>query len=206
MFIARYRIQKPFVPLLFFVLACVPSVLFERSLITRRDTALAKVGETATAQNRRPLWHTFYIGLGFIPNSEVPEYRDEVASDKVRSIDPTVAYTSAQYEAILRHEVWSIIKRKPILVIQSLAAKAGVITLLALILLYPARRLIFAEKAVLWLDAAFILTMGLSAVNAIVAIPRLAYLLTFLCVAFLYSSVKVCRARSRVNPNELGAI
>jgi hypothetical protein len=195
MFIVRYRIQKPFVPFLLLVLACVPPIVFERSLIARRDTALAKVGETATAQNSRPLWHTFYIGLGFIPNSEVPEYRDEVAGDKVRSIDPTVAYTSTQYEAILRHEVWSIVKRKPMLVIESLAAKAGILCFLALVLLFPARQLMFAESAVLWFDAAVVLTMGMSAVNAMVAIPRLAYLLTFLCLGFLYSSVKVCRAR-----------
>lgn len=202
MVIVRYRIQKPFVPLLLFVLASVPPVVFERSLVARRDTALAKVGETATAQNSRPLWHTFYIGLGFIPNSEVSEYRDEVAGDKVRSIDPTAAYTSKRYEAILRHEVWSIVKRKPMLVIQSLAAKAMIISFLALVLLYPVRRLMFAERAVLWFDAAVVLAMGMSAVNAMVAIPRLAYLLTFLCLGFLYSSIKWCRERAHVKRNE----
>ena len=127
MFITRYRIQKPLLPLLLIVLACLPSVLFERSLIARRDVALAKVGETARAVNSHPLWHTLYIGLGFIPNSEVPEYRDGVAGDKVRSIDPTAAYTSAKYQAILRSELWSIVKRRPMLVIGILAAKAGIV-------------------------------------------------------------------------------
>jgi len=206
MFIGRYRIQNPFVPFLLFVLACVPAALFERSLIIRRNAALANVGETAAAQNSRPLWHTFYIGLGFIPNSEVPAYRDEVAADKVRSVDPTVVYSSTQYEAILRHQVWSILKRKPMLLIENLVAKAGVIAILGLILLYPARRLMFAEKEVLWLDAAFVLTMGMSTVNGMVAVPRLAYLLTFLCLGLLYSSVKVCGARSRAKPNELSVV
>lgn len=194
MFVARYRIQKPFLPILLVVLACVPSALIERSLIVRRDVALARAGETATSGNSHPLWHTVYIGLGFIPNSEVSEYRDGVAGDKVRSIDPTVAYTSAKYEAILRHEVWNLLKRRPLLVIGILGAKAVIVTLLALILLYPVRRLMFAERAAFWVDAAFALAMGMSAMNGIVAVPRLSYLLTFLCLGFLYSSIKLCRA------------
>jgi hypothetical protein len=195
MFVVRCRIQKPFLPILLIVLACVPSGLFERSLIAHRDIALAKVGATATAMNGRPMWHTAYIGLGFIPNSEVSEYRDEVAYEKVRSIDPTAAYNSQKYEAILRREMWSIVKRRPTLVICVLAAKAGIVILLGLILLYPARRLMFAERAVFWFDAAFVLTMGMSAMNAIAAVPRPRYLLTFLCLAFLYSSIKLCRER-----------
>jgi len=195
MFVLRWRIQKPFLPILLIGLACVPSALFERSLIARRNIALAKVGATATAVNGRPLWHTAYIGLGFIHNPEVSGYRDGVAFEKVRSIDPTVTPNSQKYEAILRREIWSIVKRRPMLVIDVLAAKAGIVILLALILLYPARRLMFAERSVFWLDAAFVLTMGVSAMNAIVAVPAPPYLLTFLCLAFLYSSIKLCGER-----------
>lgn len=190
-FTTRYRIQKSLLPLTFIILACIPSVLFERSLIARRDVAIAKVGETAKAVNSHALWHTLYIGLGFIPNSEVPEYRDGVAGDKVRSIDPTVAYTSAKYESILRGELWGIVKRRPILVIGIFAAKAGIVILLASILLFPARRLIFTERSALWLDAAFVLTIGMSAMNGIIAVPRASYLLTFLCLSFLYTSIKL---------------
>jgi hypothetical protein len=193
MFVARYRVQKPLLPLLLVILACIPSVLFERSMIARRDKALAKVGAAATAVNSHPFWHTLYIGLGFIPNSEVPEYRDGVAGEKVRSIDPTVPYASAKYQAILRRELWSIVRRRPMLVIRIFAAKAAIIMLMASILLLPAWRLIFAERAVLWLDAAFLLTIVMSAMNGMVAVPRTAYLLTFLCLAFLYTSIKVCR-------------
>jgi hypothetical protein len=191
MFTTQYRIKKFRLALPFILLACVPSVLFERSQIARRDEALAKVGETAKAVNSHALWHTIYIGLGFIPNSEVPEYRDEVAGNKVRSIDPTVAYTSAKYQAILRSELWGILKRRPIMVVGIFAAKAGIVILLASILLFPARRLIFTERSALWLDAAFVLTIGMSAMNGIVAVPRASYLLTFLCLSFLYTSIKL---------------
>ena len=118
LFAARYRVQNPFLPILLIFLACVPSALFERSMIARRDIALAKVGETAMAVNSHPLWHTLYIGLGYLPNSEVPEYRDGVAYEKARSIDPTVAYASAKYQAILRRELWRIAERRPMLVLR----------------------------------------------------------------------------------------
>jgi hypothetical protein len=193
MFVARYRVQKPLLPILLVLLACIPSVLFERSMIARRDRALANVGATATAVNSHPFWHTFYIGLGFIPNSEVPEYRDGVAGEKVRSIDPTVPYTSAKYQAILRHELWGIVRRRPMLVIGIFAAKAAIILIVATILLLPAWRLIFTEPAVRWLDAAFLLTIIVSAANGMVAVPRTSYMLTFLCLTFLYTSIKLCR-------------
>jgi hypothetical protein len=193
MFLSRHRLQNPLIPIVLMFLACVPSGLFERSLVKRRDTALAKVGAAATAVNGHPFWHTFYISLGFIPNAEVPEYRDEVARDKVRSIDPTVAYTSARYQAILRQEIWNLFKRRPLLVTGIFSAKLAIVALLALILLYPARKVIFAEPGIIWVDLAFLFSIGISAMNGIVAIPRLAYLLTFLCLTILYTTIKLCR-------------
>jgi hypothetical protein len=194
LFAVRHRSQKPLLPLILIVIACIPSVLFERSVISRRDAALAKVGESAKAEDSHAFWHTFYIGFGFIPNSELPAYEDGVAAKKVRSIDPTAAYASEKYQAILRRELWSLLKRRPMLVIGTLAAKAVIMILLASILLCPVRRLIFAERAIFWFDAASLLTIGMSAMNGIIAVPRLSYLLTFLCLIFLYSSIKLCRS------------
>ena len=196
LFTGRCRVQQMVLSCLLVVLACVPSMIFERYLITRRDATLARFGEDATAVNSHPLWHSMYIGLGFIPNSEVPEYNDAVAIDKVRSIDPTAPYTSVKYELILRREMLNLARHRPLLLIENLAAKTGFVALLALILLFPARRVLFAEKDALWLDAAFVLAIGLSAMSAILVIPRPPYLLTFLCLTLLYSSMKLCRAFS----------
>jgi len=194
LFSVRHRSQKPLLPLVLIFIACIPSVLFARSVISRRDTALAKIGESAKTDDSHAFWHTFYIGFGFIPNSEVPDYDDRVAAEKVRSIDPSAVFSSAKYQAILRRELWSLLKRRPMLVIGTLAAKTGILILLASILLCPVRRLIFAEPATFWFDAASLLTIGMSAMNGIVAIPRLSYLLTFLCLILLYSSIKLCRS------------
>jgi hypothetical protein len=156
---------------------------------------LAKLGETVTVENSHPIWHAIYAGLGFIPNSEVPKFSDSVAMDKARSIDPHVLYTSPEYERILKLEVWNIAKRKPMVLIENLAAKVGIVALCASILLFPSRHLLFSESEIRWFDTAFVLTIGVSAMNAILVVPKVPYLLTFLCLTFMYSSLKLCRAR-----------
>jgi hypothetical protein len=195
LFVGRYRLQKIFLPLLLILLGCVAPMLFMRHLLARRDHLLATLGDTTSTTNSHLLWHTIYIGLAFVPNSAVPEYKDMVAIDKVRSIDPRVPFGSEEYETILKHEVWNLAKQRPILLLENLAAKLGVLLLSASILLFPSRRALFADKEILWLDAAFVLAIGMSAMNVIVALPRPRYLLTFFCLTVLYSSVKVCRAR-----------
>ena len=196
LFIARCRVHKVFLPLLLIVLACVPSILFERNLIARRDRFLNGIGQTATAVNNHPVWHSIYVGLGFVPNSEVTKFSDTVAMDKVRSVDPTVSYTSERYEIILRREVFEIAVHKPFLLIENLAAKGAIVAILAFIVLFPARRAIFVEKETRWLDAAFVAAITMSAANIVLVAPKPPYLLTFICLTFLYSSVKVCGLRS----------
>jgi hypothetical protein len=195
LFTGRCRIQQMLLPVLLIVLACLPSMIVERHLIARRDALLASLGGTATAVNKHPVWHSIYTGLGFVPNSEVRAVSDSVGMEKVRSIDPTVRYTSPEYEAILRREVLRLAKQKPMLLVENLAAKTGIVLLCVLILLFPARRLLFAEREVLWLDAAFVLAIGLSAMNVILVVPKVPYMLTFCCLTLLYSSVKLCRRR-----------
>lgn len=194
-----YRLRKMLLPVLLIILACLPSMISKRYLIAHRDAVLAGLGQTATAVNSHPMWHSIYIGLAFIPNAQVPKYSDAVAMDKVRSIDPAAPYTSAQYGLILEREVFKIAKQSPALLIENLAAKTGIVVLLAGILLFPAWRLPFAEKEILWLDVSFVLAIALSAMPAILVIPKPAYLLTFLCLTFLYSFMKLCGKRSDMN-------
>ena len=195
LYIGLFRLREAFLPWLAITLVCLPCALIERNLIARRDVVLSSLGGPSIAVNTHPVWHAIYTGLGFIPNSEVPAFNDTFAMDKVRSIDPTAPYTSAKYEAILRREVLSIARHRPMLLIENIFAKVTIVVLCASILLFPARRLLFAEREILWLDSAFVLAIGLSSMNAILVVPKVPYLLTFLCLTFLYSSVKLCRSR-----------
>jgi hypothetical protein len=195
LFVARRRSQNVLLPLALIVLACIPAMIFTNHMIARRNAVLAGLGETAPAVNRHMVWHSIYIGLAFVPNSEVPKYDDSIAMNKVRSIDLVVPNASAGYEAILRGEVFSLARRRPMLVIGNIVAKVGVLILLAAIVLFPARRFLFAERKLFWLDGAFVAAIGMSAMNAVLVIPHTSYLLTFLCLTFLYSCVKLCGGR-----------
>jgi hypothetical protein len=194
LFVGRIRVQNIVFPLLLILLACGPSLLVERDLTARRDHVLARLGESATAVDSHPIWHSIYAGLGFIPNPEIAGFSDAVARERVRSIDPTAPYTSPRYELLLRQEVLSLAKRRPMLLIENLAVKTAIVSFLALVLLFPARRVLFSEKHLLWLDAAFVLAMGVSAMNVILVAPKAPYLLTFVCLTVLYSLVKLCGA------------
>lgn len=74
-----------------------------------------------------PFWHSVYIGLGWVPNSEVSSYHDEVGFRRGIELG-TVPYTP-QYEAALRSEVERIAEHEPWIIAEELAAK---ITILAL--------------------------------------------------------------------------
>jgi hypothetical protein len=195
LFIARRRVQNVFLSLTLIALACGPAAIFKDYMIARRNSILAGFGETAPAVNQHTVWHSIYIGLAFLPNSEVPAYDDSVGMKKVRSIDRQVPNATPRYEAILREAVFDLAKRRPMLVLGNLVAKVGVLTLLAAVLLFPSRRFLFADSQILWLDAGFVAAIGMSAMNAILVIPHSVYLLTFLCLTFLYSSVKLCGGR-----------
>lgn len=47
------------------------------------------------------------------------------------------------------------------------------------------------ERSALWLDAAIVLTIGMSALNRMVASPGLPTCLRFLCLSFLSTSIKL---------------
>jgi hypothetical protein len=192
LFVCRRRVQNAFLPVILIILSCVPALIFTHFMIARRDATLAGLGKAAPAVNRHTVWHSIYIGLAFVPNSEVPAYDDSVAMNKVRSIDPSISTASARDEAILRDEVFKLAERRPMLVIENLAAKFGVLIVLAAILLFPSRRYLFADRSVFWLDAAFVAAMAMSATSAVLVIPHPSYLLTYLCLTCLYSCVKFC--------------
>lgn len=86
-----------------------------------------------------------------------------------------------------------IAKHKPLVLVENLAAKAATVTVLGLVLLFPSRRFFFGERHPLWLDAAFLSAIAVSSMNAILVAPKPAYLITFLCLTFLYTSIAFCR-------------
>jgi hypothetical protein len=196
LFVFWSRGPKIFLSLSLIFLSCVPCLVFRQHLRADRDAILAQFGGAKTSIDSHVVWHPIYLGFSFVPNSEVPEFNDAVAMHKVQSLDPSAAYLSPAYERVLRHEVFRIVTREPFLAIGNVLAKLGVVTLLAAFLLFPARRFLFAESERLWLDIAFVSAMGVSAMNGVLVVPKIPYLLTFCCLTNLYCLMAVGRATS----------
>lgn len=169
----------------------IPAIYFH-SLLTRRDQFLAVVQpDSMSVLDRHPFWHSVYIGFSFVPNKYVPEYRDELVFEKVRSIDPSARYYSPEYERIVRAEVFQLVRDHPLFALGTMLAKLGAIGYLLLIssnlgliasALYPKP----------WpVEAAFWSAMGFNSLFGLVVIPHRQYMLGFTTLAVLYGIVSI---------------
>jgi hypothetical protein len=87
--------------------------------------------ESKQCQSHHQIWHSLYIGFGFLNSPFGIQYDDSVAHKKVMAIDPTISvtdpYPSPASEKILRSELFSLFKRQPIFVIHTIFAKLGIL-------------------------------------------------------------------------------
>jgi hypothetical protein len=192
----RKPIWKGALLLIAALIACIPASMEMDRMMERRDAFLASSNQAETAVSGHPVWHSVYIGLGFIPNAEVSSYADGVAIAKVASIDGSAPFVSPRYEAILESEVFRIAKTHPLILIENLAAKTAILASVALVLLFPARRAVFSKKSLTWLDLAFGLAILVSSLSGILVIPKPRYLLSFVSLTALYSSLRFIEATS----------
>ncbi|HEY6009880.1 MAG TPA: hypothetical protein VIX18_00310, partial [Nitrospirota bacterium] len=186
--------KKLVVILLMIATAVVPAVLFS-NVVQERDSYLRRMAPDAPiADSGHPFWHSVYIGLGFIDNPHVDKYLDEVAIEKVRSIDPQARFLSREYSDILRREIIRIVREDPKFVIRTLAAKAGIISVYVLLFVNIGVWAAFAFRKEAATDAAFLLSMLFTSLFGLLVVPYTNYLLGFIGFASQYSIVSVNHA------------
>jgi len=147
------------------------------------------------APRQHPLWHSVYIGLGFVSNPYVPGgYCDQVGVDKVRTLSPNTAFLSPEYDQILGQQVHMLAKTHPFVVLVNLAAKLGILQLLAVV---AANGGLFAAiwyRKPLSVDLAFWVAIAFGALPGLAVIPNPKYILGALTVLVLYGLVSVDHA------------
>lgn len=158
-----------------------------RLAVRERDRFLAQnapgYGDVAA---RHPFWHSVYIGFGYLSNEYGIRYEDEVAARKVREISPKAGYVSAEYEKILRGEIFRLTLRHPLFVLRTVFAKAGVLFLFFLIfanLGFLFRKRFPQDRAV---ENSFFAALAFSALPGILVIPQPGYILGYIAFAALY--------------------
>jgi len=136
--------------------------------------------------NHHMFWHTTYLGLGFLTNPYVPAWRDSVAVEYARALDPTVIYGGKEYEALLRSRVVEIVHLHPGLVLDTVAAKIGVLACMLLLCLNIGLAAAISRRKPLGTDVAFGLAMATAALPGIIAIPKPQYVLGMLTLALYH--------------------
>lgn len=175
----------------------VPTVYFH-TLKVRRDAFLAAVQpDSIRLLDRHPFWHSVYLGFSVVPNKYVTGYQDELVSEKVRSIAPTVQYLSPEYERIVRTEVFRLIREHPLFTLVTIVAKIGAIGYL-LLLSSNVGLLASALYPKPWpLEVAFWSAMGFNSLFGFVVIPHRQYLMGFTAFAVLYGIISIGYALKR---------
>jgi hypothetical protein len=151
-----------------------------------RDHRDDRIAATALAHEQRttshPLWHSAYIGLGYLPNGHGIRYDDDIAIARARRDSPDISSTSSRYEAVIRGAYFQLVREHPLEAAKQYAAKIVVtvadsspyllivlVTMPAMLLLGPHRR-----TRRLWV----LLTLPgiiLALLSPIAAIPNMAY-------------------------------
>jgi hypothetical protein len=88
-----------------------------------------QVGSSLLDRNQpteHPLWHTLYIGIGYLPNKYGLWYEDSVGMARVQREAPGTVYLSSHYASVIRAAYLSFIREHPLEVMKQYAAKAVV--------------------------------------------------------------------------------
>jgi hypothetical protein len=187
------RWRLPFCVVLLLGIA-VPYLAYEHAFVQRSEFLSRRGPAKALTQKGHVLWHSVYIGLGFLQNPYVPAYLDEVGIAKVHSIDPSLAPFTPEYEMILRREVFRLARAHPNFLLTTLAAKAGVVLAYLLICANIGLLAAFLYPKGCVVECAFWLAMGFNSLFGLAVVPKVVYLLGLMSFAVLYGIFSIGHA------------
>jgi hypothetical protein len=136
------------------------------------------VNLSADEPTSHPLWHSLYIGLGYIPNRYGIHYLDEYAVAAAQESDPGVRYLSPAYASALHRQVNALIEHDPGFVAKAELEK-GLVELshaarylLLLALLFPAALIARGPPRLLLRELMlFAPALAIGVLPAILAVP-----------------------------------
>ncbi len=119
-----------------------------------RDHVLGVKTMTDDGMTQHPLYHTAYIGLGYLHNDYGIRFKDEVAAHRVEQLAPGEVYQSHAYEETIRRAYFDFVKAHPVEALRQYGAKVVVavadagpylllvaLTMPAMLMFGPARRI-----------------------------------------------------------------
>jgi hypothetical protein len=179
----------------------VTSTFIFTAIREHRDQRLGVTSMADDKITQHPLYHTAYIGLGYLPNSYGIRFKDGVAFARVQRVAPGTPYLSPRYEATIRNAYYGFVRAHPLETLRQYGAKALVAIantgpyLLLVLLTLPAMLLLGSDRRLVRLWSLLTLPALLIAfLQPLVAIPAHTYTEELLGVLGALAILGVCRA------------
>jgi len=177
------------------------------NVVAKRDAFLrAHTANPSLLDYGHPLWHSVYIGLGYVKNDAVPQYRDEVAIARVCSMDPGAGFASLQYERDLRTATLQLVQARPALVISNLLAKLPLVLAYILIFGSIGWLALFRRPLVAAIDLTFFAAIAFNSMFGLLVIPVLGYLFGMVAYAALFGAISFMLAFENTSLPRFGSL
>lgn len=138
-----------------------------------------------------PLWHTIYVGFGYITNNFGITFDDGCGYAKVRETVPNFVLFSKEYETALRNAVIDMCLTQPLYLMKVMFAKLGVFVFYLLCIANGGLVAAYFYRKPWQVDVALLMGLIASTIFGFVAIPESIYILSFITFAWLYAIVSV---------------
>ncbi|WP_066404429.1 hypothetical protein [Aliarcobacter cryaerophilus] len=189
-FLSRFCIKNKVLFISVFLTSSLAiNFLWSNTIQIPKERFLKQVGTDLPITSSHPFWHSVYIGLGFVDNHIVSTYKDEIGIEKVKSINSDVKYLSMEYENILRGEVILYVIKYPLLFLQNISAKIGV--LVFYFILFVNLGIYYIVKNIKNIEyretLPFYVGILFNSLFGILVIPSLNYIIGFISFSILFA-------------------
>ena len=140
------------------------------------------------------IWHTVFIGFGYLNNRFGIEYKDENGIMSAQKINPNVVYLSKEYEAILKNLVFDFIIEEPHFVFSTIFAKMGHIFMYFLFYANIGLLCALFYRKNIYLDLSFAGALCFGALIGILSMPKPTYLFEFITFSAIFGIVSIDHA------------
>jgi MFS family permease len=183
-------------------------------LLNNRDAFLAEnTPEFNKSTRYHVVWHAVYCGLGFLTkeidpviinetqysNDVYPEWKDNSAIAKVRSINPDVVVWSKEYEDIIRNETLKFVKNHYNFTIMTMFAKIGILWIYFFVFANFGLIAAVMYHKPCYLEIAFIFALIFTSLPGVLTIPVYGYAMGFIAFATIYGIVSINHALEERN-------
>ena len=201
----KWRQKLPaFLVLLFFMAA--PYALLKSAEIQRDGFLAAQIRDYRPDTKSHPIWHSIYIGLGFIPNKYNIQYLDQSGMAAAQTVDPKVTLYSDEYNHILRGKIFQILKMDFGFVVEVVLAKAVRLMLLvgvfANIGIFLCWKLRFSMKGL----TPFVLAGLFYALPGLLVIPTQRYVLGLISLSIIFCVYLAGTWLEKVSARKMGTV